>query len=383
MIVHPHNALVTKTDANGRFRLIGMPKGNDDDMSGRNVIRLAPADDQPYFTRDFNVPDSPGVETVTVDVDLAPGQWITGRVTDQVTGKPVAARVNYLPFLDNPHAKPPEFRADVFGGSGEEARFQTHADGTYRVLGLPGRAIVGVRSVAAEYRKGVGASQIAGMDKNGTFRTYAQPMRANAKFLNALKEVNVAAGAASTTCDFALDPAGTIHVKLVDRAGQPVSGASVIGHLDVSDGLPVGSSFEVKELAPHETRNIAILHQGRQIGKYLVLKGDEKIPHSMTVTLEPCATLVGRLVDDEGVPFPGVEVQASPVPGQYPYFFIPIVVSQADGRFECRGLFPGCDYGLVVHGSEVKIQFPLRKIAVQPGKTIDLGNVKLKRRPVE
>ena len=139
----------------------------------------------------------------------------------------------------------------------------------------------------------------------------------------------------------------------------------------------------MKELAPHETRNIAILHQGRQIGKYLVLKGDEKIPHSMTVTLEPCATLVGRLVDDEGVPFPGVEVQASPAPGQYPYFFIPIVVSQADGRFECRGLFPGCDYGLVVHGSEVKIQFPLRKIAVQPGKTIDLGNVKLKRRPVE
>ena len=177
MIVHPHNALATQTDANGQFRLIGVPKGNDVDMSGRNVIRLAPADDQPYFTRDFNVPDSPGVETVTVDVDLAPGQWITGRVTNQVTGKPVAARINYFPFLDNPHAKPPEFRADVFGGRGEEARFQTHADGTYRVLGLPGRAIVGVRSIAAEYRKGVGASQIAGMDKDGTFRTYARPMR--------------------------------------------------------------------------------------------------------------------------------------------------------------------------------------------------------------
>ena len=99
----------------------------------------------------------------------------------------------------------------------------------------------------------------------------------------------------------------------------------------------------------------------------------------MTVTLEPCATLVGRLVDDEGVPFPGVEVQASPAPGQYPYFFIPIVVSHADGRFECRGLFPGCDYGLVVHGSEVKIQYPSKRIAIEPGKTIDLGNVKLER----
>ena len=184
MIVHPHNALVTKTDANGHFRLIGMPKGNNDDKSGQNVIRVVPTENQPYFTRNFDVPDSPGVDTVTVDVDLARGQWITGRVTDQVTGKPVAARVIYFPFLDNPHAKPPEFRADILGGS-EEQRFQTRADGTYRVLGLPGRAIVGVRSVEGEYRKGVGASQIAGMDKNGTFRTYPKPMRANTKFLNA------------------------------------------------------------------------------------------------------------------------------------------------------------------------------------------------------
>jgi beta-lactamase regulating signal transducer with metallopeptidase domain len=380
MIVHPHNSLVTKTDANGRFRLLGMPKGNDEDMSGRNVIRVAPGEDQPYFTREIDVPDSQGVETVTADVDLAPGQWFTGRVTDQVTGKPVSASINF-PFLDNPNAKPPEFRADVFGGGGEEQRFHTHADGTYRVLGLPGRAIVGAWGAPSEYRKGVGASQIAGMDKRGAFRTYRRPFPADVNFLNALKEVNPTDWAASTTCDFALESAPTIHIHLVDGAGQPVSGAAALD--GSSEGQVTGSTVKVKELAPHETRNVAIYHQGRQIGKYLVLKADEKLPSAMTVTLEPCAMLVGRLVDDEGIPFQGVEVQASPAPGTYPYFFIPIVVSHADGTFECRGMFPGCDYGLVVHGSEVKIQFPLRKIAVEPGKTVELGNVKLKRRPVE
>jgi beta-lactamase regulating signal transducer with metallopeptidase domain len=383
MIVHPHNSLITKTDANGRFRLVGMPKGNNVDMSGRNVIRIAPDENQPYFTRDVNVPDSPGVEEVTVDADLAPGKWITGRVTDQVTGKPVYARIEYFPFLDNSYAKPPEFRPDIFGGGGEGQRFHTHADGTYRVLGLPGRAIVGVWAVEAGYRKGLGASQIAGMDKNGLFRTYAGSGQANAKFLNALKEVNAGVGAASTTCDFALDPGANLRVSLVDRAGKAVSGASVLDDSSGGDGLPKGSTFEVKELAPHETRKIAIYHQGRRIGKYLVLKADEQKSPAMTVTLEPCATLVGRLVDEEGVPFEGVEVQASPAPGGYPYFFIPIVVSKADGTFECRGLFPGCDYGLVVHGSETKIQFPLRKIAVETGKTVDLGNVKLKRRPID
>ncbi len=160
-----------------------------------------------------------------------------------------------------------------------------------------------------------------------------------------------------------------------------MSGAAA---LDGNYEVPVtGSTLEVKELAPHETRNVAIYHQGRQIGKYLVLKADERVPREMTVTLEPCATLVGRLVDEEGVPFQGIEVQASPAPGTYPYFFIPIVISHTDGTFECRGVFPGCDHALVVHGAESKVQFPLRKIAVEPGKTIDLGNVKLKRRPVD
>jgi beta-lactamase regulating signal transducer with metallopeptidase domain len=382
MIVHPHNALETKTDAAGHFRLIGMPKGNGEDMSGRNVIRIAPDDNQPYFTRNLDVPDSPGVATVTLDVDLARGQWITGRVTDQVTGKPVFARVNYFPYLDNPNAKPPEFRADIFGG-GEEGRFHTRPDGSYRVLGLPGRAIVGVWAPQASYRKGVGASQIAGKNKDGAFRTYPHPFQANARLLNALKEVNAAAGSQSATCDFTLDPGSSIRVSLVDHSGKPVSGCTVLGQQGTDSGVPIGSAFEIKELAPHEKREVAIFHRERQIGKYFVLNGDEKLPSTMTVTLEPCATLVGRLVDEDGAPFQGVEVQAAPTPGTYPYFFIPIVVSKADGKFECRYLFPGCDYALAVHGSEVKVQFPLRKIAVEPGKTIDLADVKLKRRPVE
>jgi hypothetical protein len=147
------------------------------------------------------------------------------------------------------------------------------------------------------------------------------------------------------------------------------------------DGLPVESSFDVTCLSPDESRKIAILHKQRKIGKFLVLKYNQKTPRAMTVTLEPCATLVGRLVDDEGVPFKGVELQASPAPGSYPWFFIPLVVCRSDGKFECDGLMPGCDYGLVVHGNEVKVQFPFRKIAIEPGKTIALGDIKLKRRP--
>lgn len=54
------------------------------------------------------------------------------------------ARLLYLPFLSNEYARAlPEFE----GGHVHpryNSRYQTAADGSYRLVGLPGRAIVGV-----------------------------------------------------------------------------------------------------------------------------------------------------------------------------------------------------------------------------------------------
>src|SRR4029077_19889131 len=122
-----------------RFRLIGMPKG------AENQLRFVPNEQQPYFERDVEVPDPAGLGPVPMEIELHRGNWITGKVTDRATGAPVpTVRMLYFPFLTNEFAqKTPEFGVNAFvEGDARRMRFQSKADGTYRIVGLPGPAIV-------------------------------------------------------------------------------------------------------------------------------------------------------------------------------------------------------------------------------------------------
>jgi hypothetical protein len=78
----------TKTDAQGRFQLLGMPKAAGSARREGNQIRVMPADDQPYFPDLKDVPQTPGLDPVVIDVKLRRGLWATGRVTEKGTGKP-------------------------------------------------------------------------------------------------------------------------------------------------------------------------------------------------------------------------------------------------------------------------------------------------------
>ena len=63
----------TTTDAQGRYRLVGMPKGEG------NRIRILPGNDQPYLVSYRDVPDSPGLDPVTADVELKRGSGSRAR----------------------------------------------------------------------------------------------------------------------------------------------------------------------------------------------------------------------------------------------------------------------------------------------------------------
>src|SRR5262249_8373044 len=87
----------TTTDAAGRYRLTGMPKGDG------NLIKVVPPADLPYLAVRAAAPDGPGLDPVTVDVELKRGVWIEGKITDKVTGKPVKAGVQYILLYSNPN----------------------------------------------------------------------------------------------------------------------------------------------------------------------------------------------------------------------------------------------------------------------------------------
>jgi len=374
-IVNPFNVLRTKTDAQGHYRLVGLPKSPGD----RSEITILPADDQPYFFDRLRVPDSPGLDPVTLDIGLHRGMWVTGRVTDKATGKPVSACVVYFPFRSNKLAAGlHEFTRDnysVFDGE----RYSTRPDGTYRLAALPGRGIVGVDAPRGPYRKGIGASKIEGMTKDGHFPTFLR--LADSSWENSLKEINPAPGTESVSCDFVLDPGGSIHVTVVDRSGKPVSGCAttVRSAGNILQGVVNGSTFDVEGLGPNETRDLLVYEHRRQIGKALKLTYSASSPHAVTVILDPCATIAGRLLDGDGAPLAGVEVGASPAPAPDMVSFPIGEMTDADGRFQCAGCVPGSDYKIVVHGNEIGFRLLLNKIAIEPGKKVLVGDFQVKR----
>jgi len=365
----------TQTDAQGRYRLIGVPKG-----SG-NQIMAFPNDDQPYFLRGVEVPDSPGIGPISVDFKLHRGLWITGRVIDEVTRQPLMARLHYLPFLNNPFlGKLPEFAEG--GLSVCEMRYTTRPDGTFRLVGLPGRAIVGAFSLSPNYRTGQGAEQISGVDKFGRFPTFSNPAPAGLKWPTAIREINPAEGIASVNCDFVLEPGGAIHIALVDRDGKPVSGATVTGRMPMETQALVESKFDVANLSPNETRPVLIFNKQRSIGKVLILTFDDKTPRNMTVTLEPSGTVTGRILSDDGVPVAAAGLIASPTPWRGDFWpELPAGVVQSDGRFVYRGLLPGADLRIVTTPPDRYPQVVVDKIKIEPGTTTDLGEIKLRRTP--
>ncbi len=256
----------------------------------------------------------------------------------------------------------------------------TRADGTFRLVGLPGRAIVGAEAIGASYKQGVGAAEIKGLQKNGHFPTYKNPVTPGLKWPSALKEINPPQEAATVRCDFALERGEAIRVTLVDRQSNPVAGCSISGRATNDYRDMPQATFDLENLSVNESRPIVIENKRRNIGKFLLLAFDEKTPRTMSITLEPCATLVGRLVDEDGTPVGGTHLEALPLPGGDFWPRLPSVVCQADGTFRYAGLVPGCDYNVIAEGPQIEFRQVAKRIKVEPGKLINLGDVKLKRR---
>jgi hypothetical protein len=229
------------------------------------------------------------------------------------------------------------------------------------------------------YLKGVGASEILGMDKNGRFPKTLGP--ADAHWDNALKEINPPPATESVACDLALDPGGKVRITFVDGAGTPVEGNLV----NLRPGLAVtwgqrGPTMEIAGLAPKESRTYQITQAQRKLAKVFTFKYDDKTSNALTITLEPCAIVRGRLLDEEGSPLKEVQVPASGIRnGREMFDLYPLgPMTDADGHFECS-LAAGCDsYKIQALHGQLGFVTVAEKVAFALGKTIDLGEIKLR-----
>ncbi|HUY32355.1 MAG TPA: M56 family metallopeptidase [Pirellulales bacterium] len=367
------------TDDAGRYRLVGMPKGKG------NQLLAVPNDDQPYLMREIKVPESLGLEPVQVDIELHRGIWITGRITDRSTDKPLIARVHYLPFRSNEYAqKTPEFGAR-HSAEGFQTRYVSRPDGSYRLVGLPGRAIVGAECVIGLYRKGVGPEAIEGMNDEGNFDTYGNPIEPRKDWPDAMKEINPSPGTETVVCDLALDPGDKITLYVLDMDGKPLSGFEAGGRWMNSGFWPPveGPNVDVINLGPDETRTVIIRHKERRLGKVLRLRLADHPSRSAAVTLEPTAKIIGRLIDRQGAAVSGAAINALLV---YPLDAfeeqLPTTTTDEQGRFEYTDIPTGCHYDLKAEAAVIPLgggRFA-EDLALEPGETKDLGDVVVKPR---
>ncbi len=271
------NDLRTRTDAQGHFRLVGFPKGRG------NQLLIVPNDDQPYFMQEVDVPDPLGIAPVPVEIALHMGIWIQGKVTDKETGKPVPGTwLHYFPFLDNKFAQAtPEFGPGrEVDGTSYQDRYQTKADGTYRLVGLRGRAIVGAVSHSEKpYLRGAGFESIKGMDQKGILPTYFNPVYISRFFPHSMKEINPPDGAEVVHLDLELYSGAKARLRVVDSQGKPVVGVKAAGRIGrgAYDRKDQEAEFDVLNLAPGEDRMVLVRHEGRKLGKAVhVHEGDDQ-----------------------------------------------------------------------------------------------------------
>jgi hypothetical protein len=372
LVEHVH----TITDAQGRYRLVGLPQGREGHVLaippcdfpyyGRRKaqLKVPPDESLPYLHAQVPVGQSPGPGPVHLDINLKRGVRVTGRLIDREAQRPVRGQVQYFVSADNPHV--PGFPA--FRSAGTVTHF-TGTDGSFRLVAFPGPGVIAARADGSAYARAVGVEKIKGRREDGFLRTY--PLIGFPDNFNVLDAIDPAPDVGSLTHDLLLESGHSLTVAVRGPDGRPLTDLVAIGLKDMSwwEQVPPGSAaIEVLGLVPGRRRTVGFRHDARQLVGELVLGGDEARPQ--TVTMQPWGVLTGRIVDVDGQPAPeGILMSVADNHGTDETI-------GPDGRFRIEGLIPGKPYDLELLSRERILRgYFARAVKLSPGETRDLGDV--------
>jgi RNA polymerase sigma factor (sigma-70 family) len=336
-------------DAQGRFLLENLSAG---DME----LRLFPptGDAAPFVTR-VTLPGAS--EALERTFKLPPGMVITGRAVDAESGAGIGdVELIYRPGLDA-RQQPNNVISTA----------RTEADGRYRLAVLPGRGVLELRKNPGRWLKSSGS-------------------RDEARFTRSVS------GKTGDTLDlppYRLVRDQAIVVKVRDAEGRPVAGALVVYPARlVPDHSPARTDATGRcELHGVDHENgftLDVTHPSQPLGARVVVQSDDvdiaKRNTTIEVTLKPCGSLVGRVVDDDGRPIDYAVVRLYAeigLPDSAKSRLISVDV-RGDGTFMFDRLIAGLSYRINILGDEHATWLGDTTAAIPRGSQ-NLGEIRLPR----
>ncbi len=384
------NGKFALTDANGNYRLEGLPP----EKTYR--VNAMPPKGSSYIRRSAQAQATPGAAPVRIDVELAKGIAVSGRVIDRLTGKGVQAGVRFAPLPDNKQIEKPGFD----GYKSDRTMESTDKEGRFRVIAIPGKSVLMVQIFGREQVDGHELSPYMTARPDPDYKDLFKYEKDDNSWLfnsatgleflaieNVVKVMDLKEDAGEVKVELFAERGQTAKIIIQDADGKPLAGEYVAG---LTAQWP--NTFQLKKetpavvyaLDPERPRQLTLLHPEKKLGATVTLRGDEKAP--VIVKLAALGALSGRLVETDGTPFAGATVSLSSSDRVAAELYrtvnrtAPPVKTDKDGRFTLLDAVAGVKFYLQTQkGDRYYVGEPnIGPIEIKPGQTLDIGERKLK-----
>jgi hypothetical protein len=308
----------------------------------------------------------------------------------------VAAGVRFAPLAENKH-----FGKPGFDGYRTDRTMQgTDREGRFRVTTIPGKSLVMVQVHGREKVDGDEVCPYRTARPDPDYKDLFKYEKDDDAWIftsaggievlsieNVVKVLDLKEDGGEVKVELYVERGQTAQVVVQDADGKPLSGvvaAGLTAHWPITYRLKKEGPATVYALDPERPRRLVFLHPEKKLGGTATLRGDEKEP--VVVKLAPLGAVTGRFLEVEGAALAGAEISldARDRIASELYRHLGRTASSArtdkEGRFTLPGVVPGVKFYLQTHKDQTyyvgEPRIGLHE--VEPGKTLDLGERKLK-----